>query len=292
MTVMRMAFGHATAVWRALHERAECWEIANCPGYGHNGTMPLFAESFILNPDWRSQAAAMQLDSLDRCLTYAGGVVVKDARKNRDVLRIEAPCGAVFLKRIRGAGWREIPHESRILHHLRSHGLPVPEPIAVGARRGAAVLLTKALPETQTLEHLLLTDALGGAERRSVMLRLSAVMRHMHDVGVNHRDFYAGHVHVSPSLEIYLVDLGRAELRNTVPYRRAIKDLAALHMSIPGRCASAWLRLRFLASYLGAGTSRQELLSFARATSRKSVRMLRHGERKLRRGDGNIHINR
>jgi heptose I phosphotransferase len=248
--------------------------------------------TFAISPEYRASARAQRLDTLERCLLFDQGVVVKAARQHREVRRIDSPEGAVFLKRVFGRGFREVPHECRILTLLLEKGLPVPKPLVLGVRSGAAALVTEALPEARTLEDLLLNGDLIGPSRRRLFRNLADLVRRMHEAGVNHRDLYAGHVHVTDNLELFLVDLGRAESRRRVPRYRVTKDLAALNTSIPDRIVGRGERLRFLRLYMGAEAKKSAVLSIARAIERKSLRMRRHAERMLSRGEGNVHINR
>jgi heptose I phosphotransferase len=63
----------------------------------------------------------------------------------------------------------------------------------------------------------------------------------MHDLGMNHRDYYlchflldksfAIHNEITDDTSLFLIDLHRAQLRKTVPTRWKIKDLAGLYFS-------------------------------------------------------------
>lgn len=254
--------------------------------------MALHDGGLILAPDSRKLLSSLKLDSLERCLSYSGGEVVKAARPNREVVRAGEGGDTVYIKRIQGRAWKEIPHECAILHYLHCEGFPVPEPLALGTRKGAGVLVTRALQTEGSLEDLLLRSDPDPERLRVLVARLAGVVRRLHELGVNHRDLYAGHVHVDGGNQIYVVDWGRAQRRSRVPEHRRRKDLAALHFSIPERIVPLPLRLRFLLAYLGPEASKQRVEAMARAIHRKSLRMRRHGERMLRRGAGNFHINR
>ena len=58
----------------------------------------------------------------------------------------------------------------------------------------------------------------------------------MHLSGLNHRDLYLCHLHIKEdidfnNIEIYLIDLHRAQIRSTVPFRWIIKDLGGFFHS-------------------------------------------------------------
>ena len=120
--------------------------------------------------------------------------------------------------------------------------------------------------------------------------QLDNLLRQLHDSGVNHRDYYAGHVLVDRLDRLHLVDLGRAEIRRRVPRRRVIKDLAAFLFSVPERVVDVELREHFVRSYLGENPETR-VTDLVATVTRKSRWMRRHAERKLARGETNIHVN-
>ncbi|NRA96492.1 MAG: hypothetical protein HRU14_09820, partial [Planctomycetes bacterium] len=189
-------------------------------------------------------------------------------------------------KRVTG-DHKEIENEVAILVHLRSAGLPVAEPLAFATRPPTSALVTRAMPVVTTLERRILDSHAGLVFAQP----LAELVRQLHDAGVNHRDLYLGHVLVATDDALWLVDLGRAEHRRRVPRHRIVKDLAALDFSTPSRIASDAARLRFLYRYLGASASHRRIVSLARAVRRKSKKMRRHAERKIARGEPNVHVN-
>jgi tRNA A-37 threonylcarbamoyl transferase component Bud32 len=247
--------------------------------------------SFAAEPEHRSELERLGLGSTESCLAFDRGEVVKAQIPGRDVVRVACSRGWYYLKRVRGKGWREVLHEHAMLLRLREAGLPVPEPVALGASGEEAALVTVGLSTQTTLEDALLHGPLSEERLRVLLERVAALLRELHGLGVNHRDFYAGHIHLDEEDRVYLVDLGRAEARARVPRRRVVKDLAALHFSIPRRVVRSSLRMRFLRAYLGTGVSRRRLYKLARRIERKSRRMRRHSLHKLERGEPNIHVN-
>lgn len=232
--------------------------------------------------DVRQALADAGLADDDAILAAEVGSVVKAAVAGHEVRQI----GDLYVKRVTG-NHREITNELDVLVHLREAGLPVAEPVAVAVKPPTAALVTRALPVVSTLEQRVLgkDDALGFAAP------LADLVRRLHHAGVNHRDLYLGHVLVGADDALWLVDLGRAEKRRRIPRHRIVKDLAALDFSTPSRIASEAVRLRFLYRYLGSGATRRQVVALARAARRKSLKMRRHAERKIARGDSNIHVN-
>ena len=145
--------------------------------------------------------------------------------------------------------------------------------------------MTVGLPTRLTLERLLMDTTVAPARLRRLIDRVAQLLRRLHGLGINHRDFYCGHIHVSDADDVFLVDLGRAEFRRAVPWLRRVKDLAAMDFSVPVRIVGARLRLRFLVTYLAGelGSRRRRLLLAAIAAKRRSF--LRHSLRMIARGD-------
>jgi heptose I phosphotransferase len=245
---------------------------------------------FRVRPDHREALAARGLRTLHDCMTFLGDEIVKHKIAGREVVSFSHGPRTYFLKRVSGSGWEDVLHECRVLSHLRGVDVPVPEPVACGAGDQHAALVTPGLPAERSLEDLLLGPPLPRERLRELVTRSAALLRQLHDCGVNHRDYYVGHLLVDDQDRLHLVDLGRAEIRRRVPRRRVIKDLAAFLFSVPERVVDPELRDLFLRSYLGeeGGARVKEL---AAAVTRKSRWMRRHAERKLARGETNIHVN-
>ncbi|MAG56478.1 MAG: hypothetical protein CMJ83_09320 [Planctomycetes bacterium] len=220
------------------------------------------------------------------------GETVKHARSHREVRRLESDGCTYFLKRVLGDGWKEVVHEAEMLAFLHGRGIPVAEPVAIAAKDAAAAMVSTSLPGQTTVEKRVIDAPVSLPEQRELADRIADVLRALHAAGVNHRDFYLGHLILADDGSVSVVDFGRAERRRKVPRRRIVKDLAALDFSTPGRVASPALRWRFLRRYAGPDATRRTLRRLAAAVRRKSARLRAHAERKLARGDGNVHVNR
>ncbi len=247
--------------------------------------------SFHVEPAHRAALREAGLDTLAGCLAFTGGAEVKAKVPGRDVRRIDVPGATYFVKRVRGPGWREAVREGTLLHRLHSRGLPVAEPAAVGGEKGAGVLVTVALPAATTLERALLDGPVDQDRTCRLAARVGSTLRALHDVGVNHRDFYAGHILLDTADTIYFVDFGRAELRRRVPFSRVVKDVAALRASLPERVFDDRAESVFLDAYLGHGSGRLRRFLLSTALTRKSRRLRRHTERQVARGARNVHVN-
>ncbi|PCI70490.1 MAG: lipopolysaccharide core heptose(I) kinase RfaP [Piscirickettsiaceae bacterium] len=77
--------------------------------------------------------------------------------------------------------------------------------------------------------------------KRALIKRVAAITRELHNHGLNHRDLYICHFLLKDEdvdkvvnvdeLPLYLIDLHRVQIRDKVPERWLIKDLAALYFS-------------------------------------------------------------
>jgi heptose I phosphotransferase len=246
---------------------------------------------FYVALEHREALGSAGLDSLEACLAFEGGEMVKDVVEGRQTLRFFAEPRTYYLKRVTGKGWRDVVNEARVLDRLHGAGLPVPEPAAYGTARRHGALVTVALPASRTLERLMLDEQPDADRVERVAERLADLVSRLHREGVNHRDLYVGHVLIDDDENLYLLDLGRAEARGRVPRRRVVKDLAAVHFSVPGSTAWKELREAFLRHYAGAADAGPSFDRLERAVIRKARRMRSHAERKIARGDPNIHIN-
>lgn len=200
--------------------------------------------------------------------------------------------------RLRRRGDRSpLGREERALRHLESHELPAPRVLAFaeegnwqGVRR--AVLATTALPPGSSLEDAVMREGLAGDWQRARRIAedLGVILGRMHASGLNHRDFYAGHLRLDEDDALWMLDFDRAEIRSRVPRRRRVKDLAALDVSLPARLVAPELRRRLLMAYLRT-SSVDRPAGFVAAVLRKSATIRRHLARKIARGDANVHLN-
>ncbi|MCG6871992.1 MAG: lipopolysaccharide core heptose(I) kinase RfaP [Gammaproteobacteria bacterium] len=179
-------------------------------------------------------------------------VVPVKLQRSRQVYRLPATNGAMYVKVHSGVGWAEIfknlvslrwpvrdaGPEWRALTRARRQGIRCPEPLALASRgrhpaRKRSVLVTRALPESTAVE--VAWPRRGALARRHLVVRVARLARALHDAGINHRDLYLGHLRLGDGpvwrAPLYLLDLHRAQLRRRVPLRWRCKDLAALALS-------------------------------------------------------------
>lgn len=149
--------------------------------------------------------------------------------------------------------------EKDALLRLHDLGIPAPRPLVMAEERRLgrvrrAFLATEALPLASNLEQEL-ASGLEGPRRATLLREVAGILKTMHGAGLNHRDFYLGHLFLMKTDDergeaVAVLDLDRAQIRKQVPLRWRIKDLAALLVSAPEGALSARERLRFFRAYL------------------------------------------
>ena len=179
-----------------------------------------------------------------------------------------------FAKLHDGVGWAEVVknlavgkvpvlgarNEFEACRRLRGCGVAAPG-VAAFAERGRnparrrSLVVCDAVEGCRSLEELAGSADVSLALRRRLIAGAGALLRTVHAAGVYHRDCYAGHLLFDPasaeteSVELAIIDLHRARVRERLPQRWRQRDLAALLFS-----ATAWQLtprelVRFAASY-------------------------------------------
>ena len=199
----------------------------------------------------------------------------------RETLRIQLKKHHYFLKRHTGIGWGEIikdllsgrlpilgaHNEWQALQRLEILNISSLKPIAFGEcgwnpARLQSFLVTEELKDTVSLEDVIKT----WQERddfvwlkRSIIQQLAELARRMHSNGMNHRDFYICHIHVSQEWldhprgnpELFVIDLHRAQIRHMVPQRWLVKDIGSLLYSTLDAGLTITDLFRFMQIYRG-----------------------------------------
>ncbi len=176
--------------------------------------------------------------------------------------------------------------EFQILRMLRSRGMNVVEPLALGSSTSVAacecvVYLWK--DDTTDLQNLL--SRLSDRETRHLSASVARQVRTMHDLGVQHRDLHAGNVWVGKDGGVILADFHRARMRRRLTARQRLDDLLAFSHFFHRR-ARPIDKLRFLKAYggdfwpLGKRLRRQVLRRVQGAADRSMHAFLRHHEKR------------
>jgi 3-deoxy-D-manno-octulosonic acid kinase len=111
--------------------------------------------------------------------------------------------------------------EWRLLRSLRSAGLPVPNPVAARVYRTGCIytadIITTYLPDTRKLSAFIAQgNAPGGCWRR-----VGAMIRAIHDHGVDHPDLTAHNVLLDGAGNVFLVDFDNARRKPPGAWQRA-----------------------------------------------------------------------
>ena len=201
--------------------------------------------------------------------------------KSRRTFRVELEGRGFFVKHHLGVGWREILKnclafkrpvlgaldEFRALRRLAELGVPTMTPAACGCRgrnpaKLESFLITEELSgmiDLETLAASWKTEPATPALRHDLIRSVAESAGKMHRGGVNHRDCYICH-YLTPRGKdlgriVHVIDLHRAQIRERVPRRYLVKDLAGL-------CFSS----------MDAGLSMREALRFVRIYSQRKLR--------------------
>ena len=226
----------------------------------------------------------------------------------RRTFRFELDGRGYYAKVHEGVGWREIiknllvgkapvidaGNEYRAARRLTEKGIATLRVAAFGTRgsnpaRLQSFLVTDEIVGATTLEDLTLAwpqEPPALAFKRQLINAVADLAREMHAAGVNHRDFYLCHLMLrgkqSGERELLVMDLHRAQIRDRVPRRWLVRDLAGLHYSSLDIGLSTTDVYRFLSRYYQLPlrevfTDHGELLA---AVARRAQRLYQKAQRK------------
>jgi hypothetical protein len=246
----------------------------------------LVREQVVVEPRFLRLLERAGLTTLEGVWSLQGGEMVTRHR-DRSVVRVELPDEegrrTFFVKRLSGARPKHLLEDFLSMERtvskcfrewnyaqlLGRDGLRAPQMVAAGeARLGPlpleSFLIVEALGGSRDLHEYLVELAREPSAVRSKRELISALARavaRMHASGLVHQDLYAKHIFVrrkGGGFDINVVDLQR--MRRTRRESLAVKDLAALNVTLPGRLASTRDRLRFLVQYVAGrwGEGRRE----------------------------------
>lgn len=130
-----------------------------------------------------------------------------------------------------------------LLHNL---GFNTMTPVAFGEKKRFgmpyfSLTLTEDLYDAEKLEMFFpknFTPPLSKEKiglKRQYIKRLALFARDFHSKGLNHQDFYLGHILVKPEdREIFIIDVQRVHQNRTISIHDRVKDLAQLAFSAEG----------------------------------------------------------
>lgn len=126
--------------------------------------------------------------------------------------------------------------EFRLLHELKSLGLPVPAPVAAYVRRRGFLVYSAAILIERIPNSVPWPNATDKA-RAELWRKIGSVIRRFHDAGLYHADLNCDNVLVATG-EVYLIDFDKCEIRLGVAGRKAPwmeSNLARLKRSVEKR---------------------------------------------------------
>lgn len=211
----------------------------------------------ILDPELKSVFSPRK--SLFTQIMSLHGEVFREL-ENRRTQRIMLNNKKYFLKQHFGVGWKEIfknifqlrwpvlsaRNEWQAIQKLQALNISVAKIAGYGCRglnpaKCNSFLLTHELPPHISLEDFCKNWKIVRPSftlKQKLIKEVARMARIMHGNGINHRDFYLCHflldlasLHSDNTLTLSIIDLHRAQIRNTVPERWLIKDLAGLYFS-------------------------------------------------------------
>jgi tRNA A-37 threonylcarbamoyl transferase component Bud32 len=210
---------------------------------------------------WTEGDPALQRE-IERQLTAGEAQCLHDNAR-RLVFRLRRAGGDVLVKQFRVGSGRHALREHvkarlgrapavrewRMLAAMHAAGIPVPEPLALGALPNGDRLLA-----LRWIDGTPLAEALRGtpAARRDLLAALAALVRRVHETGVVHGDLHAGNVLVDAHGPV-LLDWQHARPART--QRQRIRDLARLEFSL-APLVSCGRRLCVRRSVLGLPATR------------------------------------
>lgn len=207
------------------------------------------------------------------------GKVYRDVQ-GRKTLQFVLAGKSYFIKNHFGVGWREIfknlvqlrlpilgaENEWRAISKLKSLGLATMTSMAYGSRgwnpaRRQSLIVTEDLANTVSLEDYCKEwseNPPDFALKQKLLCKLASISRTLHRGGVCHRDFYLCHfllprdcldANSDQAFELYIIDLHRALIKNSLGLRWIIKDVSGLFYSAMDIGLTQRDYFRFIRSY-------------------------------------------
>ncbi len=186
------------------------------------------------------------------------GEVFRDV-DGRKTLRFEEQGESYFIKIHTGVGWKEIfkslsqlkkpvlgaENEYLAIKYLTELSINTMTLVSYATKGWSpeklqSYVVTEELKDTISLEDYCanwLSHPPGYSEKQILIRTIATIAKKMHENGINHRDFYICHFLMknkaifSDDICLFLIDLHRVQIRNKVPQRWLVKDLAALYFS-------------------------------------------------------------
>lgn len=247
------------------------------------------------------------LADFESLMNFDGGQLLKK-NEFRSIIKIKIKDKTIYLKR-HFWPWKEriksiIPwvqkedakNEWENMLLLNDLGFNTMVPVAFGEKKrfgmsSFSMTLTENIYDAEKLETYLprhFTPPLSGvriSEKRALIKKLAALARDLHNNGLNHQDFYLGHLFIrSEDDTIFIVDLQRMHRRELILRHDMIKDIAQIAYSAAG--LGIFDRtdfMRFAHSYFGRNKLTKYDKKLFKKIMAKVKRIARHDARLQRR---------
>ena len=218
--------------------------------------------------------------SFDKAMTLTGECFRR--QKGRTTQQITIDDKNYFIKLHTGVGWFEIfknllqfrlpvvsaKNEWCAIQKLQSIGIGVPAVCHYGERgvnpaKKQSYVLMEAITPSISLETLCqhwVKEKPDFTFKQKLITEVARISRLMHEHGINHRDYYLCHFLLETAdhygkqknnITLTLIDLHRAQMRNKIPQRWRVKDLAGLYFSSKDIGLTKRDLLRFIKQYRG-----------------------------------------
>ena len=264
--------------------------------------------NLFINKDFSEFLDAFDLASFDDFMRLEG-TIVKSAVRERSTQRLDLHGGTVYVKKHFFPGIREILknflrfrfplgalNEWRALLAFHAHNIPTMTPICAGRKHffwkieKESFLLTDDLGDTIRLNDFLKENSATPCRgkllerKRGILKNLADITRRMHSAGINHRDYYLCHILLDSEEKLYVIDLHRVDVGDSVGKRWVVKDLAALLFSSLEVPVTHGQRLAFYKRYMQISRLSADDKTLIRLIVKKCNKIARHTEKMYRKG--------
>ena len=249
---------------------------------------------------------ALGLDCFDDFMRLKG-IVVRNAGMERSTQRLDLHGGTVYIKKHFFPGIREILknllrfrfppgalNEWRALLAFHAHNIPTMIPICAGRKpffwriEKESFLLTGDLGDATRLNDFLQVNGVTPCQgkllekKRDILKNLADITLRMHSAGINHRDYYLCHILLDSEERLYVIDLHRVDVSDSVGKRWIVKDLAALLFSSLEVPVTHGQRLAFYKRYMQINRLSADDKTLIRLIVKKCNKIARHTEKMYR----------
>ncbi len=265
-------------------------------------------QGLTINNDYLDLLHQNSLSDFTVLKNYTGGTLLKD-NVFRSVMRFELDGRTFYLKR---HFWPYRKKIKSILPYLKNEdavgewknilllselGFNTMTPVAFGEKKRAGIpvfslTLTEDIYDAEKLENYFpanFTPPLTGdkiMKKRTLIRMIAALAADLHEKGLNHQDFYMGHLLIrSPEGPIFIIDLQRMHRRTSIRRLDRIKDLAQVAYS--ARCTGVMSKsdfMRFAHTYFGTDKLSSRNRGLIKSIMAKERRIAKHDAKlKMRR---------